>query len=344
LEDKVSRKETLSNLFLQKREAPTPSKSLDADRVRTGAIGAMGASLKEMAETASDLQKQLEEANSIVEIDPTLVDPSRIADRISIDVDPAFDGLVESIRESGQQVPVLLRPHPDNATRFQIAYGRRRLRAAQALGIKVRAIVRKLSDDELVVAQGRENLDRQDLSFIEKAFFAKNLEDEGVERAVVISALGMDKSDVSRLISIARKVPLNLIRVIGSAPKAGRKRWMELLEQLDDQKKLEAAESLLNSDDVKLLDSDQRFAKLMSALRKHDGDAKNTETDIEIGSAAKAWRSKDNSVSLSMNQKPKMVAIKLEEKNAKPFSDWLTTRLDRLYDEFEQSMNKETGD
>ncbi len=251
---------------------------------------------------------------------------------------------MESIRESGQQVPVLLRPHPDNATRFQIAYGRRRLRAAQALGIKVRAIVRKLSDDELVVAQGRENLDRQDLSFIEKAFFAKNLEDEGVERAVVISALGMDKSDVSRLISIARKVPLNLIRVIGSAPKAGRKRWMELLEQLDDQKKLEAAESLLNSDDVKLLDSDQRFAKLMSALRKHDGDAKNTETDIEIGSAAKAWRSKDNSVSLSMNQKPKMVAIKLEEKNAKPFSDWLTTRLDRLYDEFEQSMNKETGD
>ena len=343
----MSRKETLSNLFLQKRNTPPPSKVLDTDRVRTGAIGAMGASLKEMAATAkhaSDLQKQLEEANSIVEIDPSLVEPSRIADRISIDVDPAFDRLVESIRENGQQVPVLLRPHPDNGSRFQIAYGRRRLRAAQSLGIKVRAIIRKLSDEELIVAQGRENLDRQDLSFIEKAFFAKNLEDEGVERAVVISALGIDKADVSRLISIARKIPVSLIRIIGSAPKAGRKRWMELLEQLEDDKKLEAAENLLNSDGVKCLDSDQRFSKLVSVLRELDNNTKNTKADIENAAAAKSWRSKDNSVSLSMNQKPKQVAIKLEEKNAKPFSDWLATRLDRLYDEFEQYINNKAGD
>ncbi|MGU3401583.1 plasmid partitioning protein RepB [Brucellaceae bacterium D45D] len=343
----MSRKETLSNLFLQKREAFAPSKSLDTDRVRTGAIGAMGASLKDLADSAkhaSVLQKQLEDANTILEIDPNLVDPSRIADRISIDIDPAFDGLVESIRENGQQIPVLLRPHPDNASRFQIAYGRRRLRAAQALGIKVRAIIRNLSDDELVVAQGRENLDRQDLSFIEKAFFAKNLEDEGVERSVVISALGMDKADVSRLISIARKVPHNLIRIIGSAPKAGRKRWMELLEQLDDKKKIELAESLLNSGDIKSLDSDQRFAKLISTLRKLDSNDKNADVDIKNVSAAKSWISKDSSINLTMNQKANKVAIELSSKNAKPFSDWLSTRLDRLYEEFEQVNNKESGD
>ncbi|PWL16544.1 plasmid partitioning protein RepB [Falsochrobactrum shanghaiense] len=343
----MSRKDTISNLFLQKRELPTPPKSVDQDRVRTGAIGAMGASLKELAESAkqaNDLQKQLEEADAILEIEPRLIDPSRIADRISIDVDPAFDRLVESIRENGQQVPILLRPHPDNASRFQIAYGRRRLRAAQALGIKVRAIVRKLTDNELIVAQGRENLDRQDLSFIEKAFFAKNLEDEGTERAVIISALDMDKSDVSRLISIARKAPVSLIRIIGSASKAGRKRWMELLEHLENEKKLEAAQSLLNSADMKSLDSDQRFTRLISALRQIKSDALDADSNNMDYSAAKSWQSKDSSITLIMNQKPKLVEIQLKNKNARPFSDWLSSRLDTLYDEFERTKEEKSGD
>lgn len=78
-EGDMSRKETISNLFLQKREAPAPSSATkpDTDRVRSGAIGAMGASLKEMAESAKhavDLQKQLEEANSILEIEPSHVE------------------------------------------------------------------------------------------------------------------------------------------------------------------------------------------------------------------------------------------------------------------------------
>lgn len=339
----MSRKETISNLFLQKREAPAPNATKpDTDRVRSGAIGAMGASLKEMAESAKlavDLQKQLEEANSILEIEPSHVEPSKIADRITIDVDPAFDELVESIRENGQQVPVLLRPSPDKDGRYQIAYGRRRLRAAQKLGIKVRAIVKKLSDDELIVAQGRENLDRQDLSFIEKAFFAKNMEDNGIERSVVISALGMDKADVSRLISVAKKVPDDFIKIIGSAPKAGRNRWLELLEQLEKPDMLSAAEDFLLRDELTKLDSDQRFSKLVSRLRAlgkagHDGSE---------DSAGKAWRSQDNLFSITMNQKPKQLDVSFKSEKAVEFKDWLSNNLERLLSEFKQS-NGNTGD
>lgn len=39
----------------------------------------------------------------------------------------------------------------------------------------MKAIVRNLSDDELVVAQGIENTERANLSFIEQAFFAATL-------------------------------------------------------------------------------------------------------------------------------------------------------------------------
>lgn len=346
----VSRKETISHLFLDKRANPAPSKSNDADRVRTGAIGAMGATLKEMAETAkqaNELKKQLDEADSILEIDPSLIDPSRIADRISIDVDPIFDTLVESISKYGQQVPILLRQSPSDPNRFQIAYGRRRLRAVQTLGIKVKAIVRKLSDDELVVAQGRENLDRQDLSFIEKAYFAKNLEAESVERSVIITALGMDKSDVSRMISVANRVPEHLIRILGSAPKAGRKRWMELLDQLDNPDALKVATDILHSDHIKTLDSDQRFASLVQTLRDIGQGTTETGKLSENTSAAKSWALSGKSVRVTSKSKPKGITVDFSDMRGKAFGEWITNNLDNLfglYEADEKSVNEQTGD
>src|SRR5690606_36556655 len=52
----------------------------------------------------------------------------------------------------------------------------------------VRAVVRDLSDTELVLAQGKENAERRSLSFIERAFFAKALIDHGFDRATAQAA------------------------------------------------------------------------------------------------------------------------------------------------------------
>ncbi|MFC7555837.1 ParB/RepB/Spo0J family partition protein [Pseudoroseomonas wenyumeiae] len=60
-----------------------------------------------------------------------------------------------------------MRPHPTEPGRFQVAFGHRRLRAARDLAKPVRAVVRPLSDRELVLAQGQENSARANLSFIE---------------------------------------------------------------------------------------------------------------------------------------------------------------------------------
>ena len=106
--------------------------------------------------------------------------------------------------EAGQQVPILVRPHPDKPGRYQSGLGHRRLRAADALRRQVRAMVRRLTDAELVVAQGKENGERRDLSFIERASFAAHLEERGFERSTIMTALGVDKADLSRLIALAR--------------------------------------------------------------------------------------------------------------------------------------------
>ena len=171
------------------------------------AIGAVSRSIEQIKQQA------------VIEIDPTLIDPSPIADRLPVALE-ALQDLIDAIRDSGQQVPILVRPHPDNSLRYQIAYGRRRLRACIELGRKVRAMVRPLTDQELVVAQGQENSPRADLAFIERALFAKSLEDAGYDRETILSALATDKTTLSRLISTAVKIPRDLIEAIGQIGRA----------------------------------------------------------------------------------------------------------------------------
>jgi ParB family chromosome partitioning protein len=238
----MSRKDAINSLFLSKpaQSASPTSPARSPERVRSSAVGAMGNSLQELtqgARAAAKLHEQLLAGDHVVSLDTSLIDPSPIADRLQAELDPGFDLLVASIEESGQQVPILVRPNPSIDGRYQIAYGRRRLRALAQLGRPVKAIVRELSDDELVVAQGRENLDRADLSFIEKALFAKRLEDAGYDRSVIMAALSTDKSDLSRYIAIARRVPEELARQIGPAAKAGRARWSALVEALARRKR-----------------------------------------------------------------------------------------------------------
>ena len=198
----MNRKDTLRALLgsstsaPEKEEAPAsdirPVPEQPQSRVGAGAVRAMGLSLQKLtaeADRGRVLQAQLEGGSNVVEIDPDCIDPSFISDRLSPADDNSFRELVESIATHGQQVPILVRPHPNQPGRYQIAYGHRRVRAASTLKKKVRAIIRALTNAELVIAQGKENLERRDLSFIERALFAKALEDEGFERATVIAAL-----------------------------------------------------------------------------------------------------------------------------------------------------------
>lgn len=143
--------------------------------VRSGAVGAMSRSLGQIATAAEEARALVAAGDKVVELDSGLIEKSFVADRLrSTSLDN--EALVDSIRKHGQQVPILVRPHPTSAGRYQVAYGHRRLRAAEELHRPVRAVVKGLSDEELVVAQGQENSARTDLSYIERALFAAALD------------------------------------------------------------------------------------------------------------------------------------------------------------------------
>lgn len=202
---------------------------------------------------------------AVIEIDPNLCDPSAVADRVPDTTDAAFDSFVEQIREEGQHTPILVRRHSGASGRYEIAYGRRRWRAAQAIGVPVRAVVRELTDRELVVAQGSENLAREDLSYIERAHFARNMERAGIDRETILRAMGVHRPDLVNYLAIAESIPETVLATIGPAPKVGRPRWLTLADRIKSASP-ERIESALASPDLAGKSSDDRFGVLLTAL------------------------------------------------------------------------------
>ena len=335
----MSRKDAINSLFLKKQEPAAPmTADQSAARVRSGAVSAMSSTLQEMANGAKEavrLQERLASGEAVVSLDPSRIDGSTIADRLPADIDPAFDQLVTSIAQNGQQVPILVRPHPDKAGRYQIAYGRRRLRAVAKLGREVRAIVQALTDSELVVAQGRENLDRADLSFIEKALFARRLEDAGYDRATIMAAVSTDKADLSRYISIARSVPEGLASKIGPAAKAGRARWVAFAEGLKRSKTLQLVEAACESAEFVAADSDARFAKLFKLA---------TGVAPKPAQKAKSWTTPQGKRVARIEHGADRTSLIFDEKLVPAFGAFIANQLDRLYDQWTKAGKGEGDD
>ncbi len=278
-----------------------PAAQADVPRAASGAIKAMGLSLGSItreAEEARALREALHQGERVVELDPDLIDASFVGDRLTDGEtdDPEFLALADSIRDSGQQSPILVRPHPQKQGRYQTAYGHRRLNAVRSLGIKVKAIVRPLTDDELVLAQGKENAERRNLSFIERAMFASALADRGFDRKVIGEALAVQKSELSRLLQVAEGVPPAIARAIGPAPKVGRERWMAFGALLEDMATVELAQEECRSRRFLEAESDQRFQIVFTRLSrkpKPDAAATKPETLVDAGGRAFAKLKRD---------------------------------------------------
>lgn len=180
--------------------------------------------------------------SAIREVDPALIDDWGPHDRLdgftavnSDDDSDGFDTLKTSIAETGQQVPILLRRAAAQG-RFEIIYGRRRLRACQELGLKVRANVQDLDDATALLAKGLENAARRNLSFYEKARFAAVIQAAGHDTKTTRNVLGLTPSGLSHLTKVSDNIPDDVGEAIGSAPKSGRPKWTALAEAFQTRK------------------------------------------------------------------------------------------------------------
>jgi len=308
-------------------------------RYSGGAIGAVSQSIAEL------------KSRALLELDPFVIESAGVQDRLD-DEDADHDALVASIRDYGQQVPVLVRPHPKTEGRYQVVYGRRRVKALRDLGQPVRALVRQLDDRELMLAQGQENNARKDLSFIEKASFARQMRDMGYGRVVICAALHVDKTVISRMFSsrmfsIIDRLEPELIEVIGSAPSVGRDRWLALADLIEatntDMGDAQALVNLLAGTES----SDRRFEALSKALSRPEPSAQTAQSgqsehpalsDPASGSASRSGRLRVLSTQGDdlghVVRKRNATVVTLAGKAAEGFDDWLVENLSRLHQDW----------
>ena len=245
--------------------APAPATT---GRVAAGVIGATHRAIDDIRTERDRLKALVEQGGAaIVEIDPAVIDPSPFPDRLADDDMADFDAFKRSFATEGQKVPIQVRKHPGAPGRFQIVYGHRRWLAARQLGLRLRAIEVELSDADLVVAQGIENANRQDLTWIERALFASRMDEAGIKSKNIYAALSIDDAELARMRSVYRSVPRDVIEAIGRAPKIGRPRWVELANAIGVSENALARlrETVFGEEDRKAT-SDQRFQHALTAI------------------------------------------------------------------------------
>lgn len=109
--------------------------------------------------------------------------------------------LSDSIKAHGILQPLVVRPVGDQ---FQLIAGERRLRAAQAAGLReVPVTIVNFDDQQVFEASLVENIQRADLNPIEKAQgFKDYLDRYGVTQEQLAGRLGMDRTSVSNLVNL----------------------------------------------------------------------------------------------------------------------------------------------
>lgn len=286
---------------------------------------------RSLVRSLDELAKQAEkflEGEAVVDLDPDTIEASFVKDRLSED-DEAFRALVEAIRARGQDTPILVRPHGKIDGRYQVVFGHRRLRAARELGRNVRAVVKAIDDRTHVIAQGQENSARADLTFIERALFAKRLEELGHDREVISTALAANAASVSKMMSVMERLPQEVVQAIGPAPGVGRERWVELSLLAGKSANAASVAKVLEEVNFHQLPSDKRFEALYAALNKSARPVKKTAAARKV-----TWQPLDKAVQAEMKNDGKAFSLSMKAKNAGRFGEFLSGRLDALYEQF----------
>lgn len=116
----------------------------------------------------------------------------------------ALEELAASIAARGVIQPIIVRPHPDGEG-HQLVAGERRWRAAQKARLhEIPALVRDLSDREVMALALIENLQREDLNPVEEARAYHRLSEEE----------GMLQVDIAKMVEKSRSHVANMMRLM----------------------------------------------------------------------------------------------------------------------------------
>jgi ParB family chromosome partitioning protein len=169
---------------------------------------------KAYVELKAEMEDAVSSGRLVIEIDPVNVRDTAYRDRDEAGFrDQAFVDLMTSIEREGQLAPVALRRTADNA--YEVVFGHRRVRAARALGRRLRAVILDGDDKALVRRMVAENAVRQDISPLEKArAWHRLLADKLLSRQELADLLKVSPQQVSNVAGLTA-LPAELLEALG---------------------------------------------------------------------------------------------------------------------------------
>lgn len=116
------------------------------------------------------------------------IQPNRLNPRLEF-TKAGLDGLADSIKQVGLLEPIIVRKTGDDS--YEVVVGERRYRAAQQAGLDtVPVTVRDYNDEEVLELNFIENVQREDLSAVEKGKLCQQLLERFHHKYPSVSALG----------------------------------------------------------------------------------------------------------------------------------------------------------
>ena len=147
-----------------------------------------------------------------------------------------IEELAQSIKENGLIQPIIVRQSP--VIGYEILAGERRYRASIEAGLtEVPVIIKKLSDQDMMVHSIIENLQREDLNPIEEAKAYQSLIEKGYTHADIAAKMGKSRPYITNLVRLLTLPDFILTEVeTGKLSQAHARLLIQL--STDEQKKL----------------------------------------------------------------------------------------------------------
>ena len=151
-------------------------------------------------------------SNSVISLPIHLILPNPNQPRKTFDHD-ALSELAGSIRQYGVIQPITVRKKRDST--YELVAGERRLRAAALAGLlKVPALITEMEDDDSAIVALVENIQRENLPFMEEALSYRQLLDRcGLTQEQLAAKVGKTQSSIANKLRLL-KLPTSVREIV----------------------------------------------------------------------------------------------------------------------------------
>ncbi len=226
-----------------------------------------------MIDVVSRLKPQSAQKDSIVYLPCEIVKPNPYQPRRNFD-SASITELGESIKKYGVIQPISVRKIP-NSFDYELVAGERRLRACIEIGLdRIPAIVVKINDNDSAVIALIENLQRQDLNFLEEAeAYYHLINDHGLTQEELSSKIGKSQSSVANKLRVLRLSPM--MRKLIIAHNLTERHARALLRLPDDDTRMIALKKVCDNT-LTVKETDHLVDGMLSSIEKEIKEEKNT--------------------------------------------------------------------